>query len=1392
MFPKRCLQVALFAFYLIGLVTPQSPGDTPLGKTDPAQSGQQPTNYQPSYNKDYLPRYNPLYTGQQQSSDQSQFDNPLHDGQSPSTYKGYYDGRAGAGALGGNVVGPGNNLGGVGPQYDPFNRNSIGSVGVSYRDEYSNEDNFCPEHWVSFRQTCYRFIRSPKRNWAEAKKICKAYNADLINVENVEKHSFILKNLILQNQRQNRFFISARQTGPLNWVNDDNTQLVQIEDSFSLDEQVPLENEDLHDNRFLVQNDLNNRNINNPNQFYNSLPGTINQRNQNNLRGFLGPNQLYGDNGYVRDRVVYAFSKKRDRWMFMPAYEIELNLFICESKVLYNPDNVNIKLDDKRPYHYGLDITDMERIPRGPFFVKQPNDTTFDVNKNRLINDVTLSCLAGGFPTPSYQWYREAYVDDTLEYHKIDPLQQDRYTISGGNLIIYEPKQALDQGAYHCVAENKFGRIRSESAHLNFGFIMEFNLKRSAETSEMNWGKSIFCDPPQHYPDVRYYWARDYFPNFVEEDQRVFVSRDGALYFSFIETVDRANYSCTVQTLVSDTGRNGPFFPLRVTPNSNYQALIFANTFPKVFPEAPVAGDEIRLECMAFGYPIPSYNWTRQGLPLQRNAYTINYGRVLIIQNATTNDNGEYSCTITNPRKTLLKSIYINIQMRPQFTIPLKDMIKDYNSDVTFICEAFAIPDANYTWYKNAERLDPKTVNRDRYIIQDNVLTIKFLEKDKDEAMYQCGAQNQLKTSFSSAQLRVLSMKPSFKKHPLESEVYAVYNGNTTIVCNPEAAPRPKFQWKKDGQVIGSGGHRRILPSGTLTIAPTSRDDEGVYTCIASNQAGTDESHARVIVLQEIRFIETPPQRIVSREHDLIFLHCEAAFDELLDIAYVWKHNGETLKNNHDGTGRIVVDWNRLTVHNTTMRDAGDYECVVKSAVNEISSKTSVSIEGAPGAPGGVQVIQISKTKAIIEWVDGASNGRAIRYYNILGRTNWNRTWVNVSTHVQAREVDRYTSRQQAEVVNLTPWSAYEFSVTAVNDLGIGTPSAPSPIYSTYEDKPYIAPRNVGGGGGKIGDLTITWDPLLPQEQHSHGIYYKVFWKLKGAIEWASGEIKKQDHMGVAVVNIPLNNYYTEYEVKVQAINSIGKGPESGIAVIHSAEDMPQVAPQKPIAIAFNSTCFNVTWQPIDMSRENIRGKLIGHRLKYWKTTHQEEDSVYYLSRTTRNWALIVGLQPDTYYFVKVMAYNAAGEGPESERFEERTYRKAPQKPPSSVHVYGINPSTVRVVWRYVSPSQDEEPVEGYKVRIWETDQNMITANNTIVPIGQKLESYINTLTPGKSYNMRVLAYSNGGDGRMSSPTLRFQMGKTTRNAASSQYGHNVKLAFISSTLIAIVFYSSY
>jgi len=152
-------------------------------------------------------------------------------------------------------------------------------------------------------------------------------------------------------------------------------------------------------------------------------------------------------------------------------------------------------------------------------------------------------------------------------------------------------------------------------------------------------------------------------------------------------------------------------------------------------------------------------------------------------------------------------------------------------SSLTWTCEAFGIPDVTYTWFKNGIELIPRLMypgDAERYRVQDNVLTIQNLDPVRDQAMYQCRATNQMKTRYSSAQLRVLgklepsessfitpagiktnswisysALKPSFKKTPLEAETYAAEGGNVTIFCNPEAAPKPKFFWKKNNALLG-------------------------------------------------------------------------------------------------------------------------------------------------------------------------------------------------------------------------------------------------------------------------------------------------------------------------------------------------------------------------------------------------------------------------------------------------------------------------------------------------------------------------------------------------------------------------------------------------------------
>nr|CAD7424829.1 unnamed protein product [Timema monikensis] len=1161
----------------------------------------------------------------------------------------------------------------------------------------------CPQYWVQFQASCYRFIKSPLRNRNEARRNCQlivessteliggrcvsvqlfpqslshqamlpksgikqfvdentpyAYESDLVSVDSPDEYGFMINQLQWQDPQHRRWYTSAHQQSPDYWINEgDGTSLVNMENAF-LPEQDPTFN---------------------------------------------------------KDYLAYSFSNKLNRWGFEKVKGDELLLFICEVPVA----TLRYMVVDDRTYQYGVDIDNPEKIPRGPYFIKQPHDVVFDLSKNTTTNDVSLSCLAGGYPTPTYNWFKEDYENDRLVAKQIDPLSDRRYTLSGGTLIIFSPKQIEDRGTYHCKASNKFGTIVSESVQLSFGYIGEFNLKRSPENGNQNWGKTVYCDPPQHFPAVKYYWARDYFPNFVEEDKRVFVSFDGALYFSALEHIDKGNYSCTVQSKVSDQGRNGPFFTLNVNPHSNYQQLKFPNNFPKAFPEAPVAGEEVRLD------PPPSYNWTRRDGNLPRGAVLSKYNRVLVLPQVQVEDQGEYVCRAANDRSAIVNSVVLSIQAEPNFTIPLVDRHMDNKADLTWTCEAFGIPDVNYSWLRNGELIEVDRLpdqDRDRYHIVDN---------------------------------------PSFKKHPLEGEIYAAEGGNITILCNPEAAPKPKFLWKKDGNVIGSGGRRRILENGNLIISPVSRDDEGVYSCNAQNMHGFDESHGRLVVLQGPRFIQQMIPRIVTSVQQNVELRCQAMSEELLDVAYIWTHNGLRIKDSDLFHTRVNIDGGILDIQNTTFAEAGDYECIIKSAVGRIATRTSVIVQGPPGPPGAVQVDDVGRTSASIQWTDGASNGRPIYMYTVSGRTNWNSTWANI-TETMELELNRYSGRKKANLENsLSPWSTYEFRVSACNQLGCGQPSAPSPQFNTLTDRPYKAPSKIGGGGGKIGDLTITWEPLKPQDQNAPGIYYKIFWRrTEKDTEFQTLALKEYGNVNKFVVRIQQEWFFTQYDVKVQAVNDIGYGPESEIFTIYSAEDMPQVAPTQVSARSFNSTALNVSWLPIEQTREKIHGRLIGHRLKYWKKDNAEETAVYYLSRSTQPWALVVGLQPDTYYYVKAMAYNSAGEGPESERFLERTFRKAPQKPPSSVHIFLVDPSTVRVVWRYVAPSLEEEPLIGYKVRVWSYDQDMSTANDTIVYVGSKLEAYITNLSFGKAYNMRLLAFSNGGDGRMSSPAVTFKMGE--------------------------------
>lgn len=239
----------------------------------------------------------------------------------------------------------------------------------------------CPQHWIRFQESCYRFIKSPLRLRDDARRNCQAFQSDLLTINSLEEHGFVLYQLLWQDPQHRRWYTGVKHQSGM-WINEaDSTTLANM------------------DNAFLPE-----------------------------------PN----DNILGRDYLAYSYSNNLKRWGLEKVTGGEELLYICEAHIT----TLHVLLEDDRTFHYGMDIDNPLQIPRGPYFIKQPISKVFDISK-RNKNDISLSCLAGGYPTPTYEWFKEDYENDRLIATKINPLSNSRYTVSGGTLIIYEPEQVI-------------------------------------------------------------------------------------------------------------------------------------------------------------------------------------------------------------------------------------------------------------------------------------------------------------------------------------------------------------------------------------------------------------------------------------------------------------------------------------------------------------------------------------------------------------------------------------------------------------------------------------------------------------------------------------------------------------------------------------------------------------------------------------------------------------------------------------------------------------------------------------------------------------------------------------------------------------------------------------
>ncbi|PVD37268.1 hypothetical protein C0Q70_04265 [Pomacea canaliculata] len=296
------------------------------------------------------------------------------------------------------------------------------------------------------------------------------------------------------------------------------------------------------------------------------------------------------------------------------------------------------------------------------------------------------------------------------------------------------------------------------------------------------------------------------------------------------------------------------------------------------------------------------------------------------------------------------------------------------------------------------------------------------------------------------------------------------------------------------------------------------------------------------------------------------------------------------------------------------------------------------------------------------------------------------------STIVQGRE------RREITITELRPWTAYKFRVSARNAHGLGPYSVPSAYHQTSEGPPTLAPGNITAGeGSKLGDLSITWTPLREEDHGGAEFGYNVYYRLHDRPgNWQKGTV---GDVGSFVVLVGKENFYSLYEVMVQPFNRAGAGPNSSVATIYSAEDLPIGTPGNILIFPHNSTALDITWIPVPDTKEAVRGKILGYQVNYWEDVTNPLIMSHYTGEASSG-ATVIGLLPNTMYVMDVQVYNSAGLGPVSEKNKQRTYNSGMTSQPTEVMVSSHGTDSVYVTWRGISRKQNEETLVSYTVGV--------------------------------------------------------------------------------------------
>ncbi|XP_037377827.1 neural cell adhesion molecule L1-like protein [Talpa occidentalis] len=898
-----------------------------------------------------------------------------------------------------------------------------------------------------------------------------------------------------------------------------------------------------------------------------------------------------------------------------------------------------------------------------------------------------IECEATGNPEPLFSWTKDGKPFD---------LSDPRIVVSNGSGTFKIPNEghvAAFQGKYRCFAANRLGVAMSEEIDFVVPNIPKFP-KEKIEPLEVEEGDPVVlpCSPPRGLPPLHIYWMNIDLQH-IEQDERVYMSQRGDLYFANVEEKDsRSDYCCfaafpRLRTIVqkmpmkltvsSLKHANGSSPPAEAGPKANSMK----QRKPRMLLPPPESGHEssvtvlkghtLLLECFAEGLPTPLVEWEKVGddLPEGREAKE-NYGKTLKIESVSYRDRGSYRCTASNALGAATHDFRVVVEEPPRWTRRPQSHVYSSGSSGVLLCEAAGEPAPTVRWSVNGAPIEKNPFAGD--VVSPGEISFTNLQPNHT-AVYQCEASNEHGTILANANIDIVDVAPLIQTAD-EERYEAVVGRGATLQCQFFASPRAEVSWQKvEAAKPLEGSHYLIHENGSLHIPRTTENDAGSYSCWVENTRGKTAVTATLDVRNATLLQVSPQSPRVARSHTLA-LHCHSTCDAHLrpSLRLTWSKDGAAFEANGTEDGRILIEGATLTVSNVTLQDQGAYSCSAHTALDSAVDVTRVTVMDVPDPPADLRLSDPQNRSVRLAWRAGDDHHSPVSEYIVEfeGDREEPGRWA---------ELARVSGAETAATLALAPFVRYRFRVRAVNEVGCSPPSRASDPLETPPAAPDRNPQNVRVQASQPKEMLIRWEPLKPMEQNGPGLEYRVTWKPQGAsVEW--GEETVTNH----TLRVMTSAVYAPYEVQVQAINQLGAGPEPPSVTLYSGEDYPDAAPAVQGVEVVNSSLAKVTWSAVPQDR--VHGRLRGYQVNWWKTrslvdgrAHPKEVNILRFPGQ-RTSGIVPSLEAFSEFHLTVLAFNSRGAGPESEPFVFQTPEGVPEQP-TFLKVVKVDKDTATLSW---------------------------------------------------------------------------------------------------------------